>query len=260
VLFSLSPATGNTIGGTTVTITGQDIGNVTSVRFGPFVLTSGITVINSGTIQVQSPGPAIGIAVKVSVNTTRGESNAVTFTYVGSTPIQFDDKVLVGLINSPTAVAFGPDGKLYVGSQSGNLTRLTLNDAYDQVVDMQMVNITGGSMRCILGIAFNPLETQEMGSNISVYISTSLINHDGPQNSAGDGINGKVQRVWGANLENIADVVVGLPVSRIDHQRAVLWCVWIVIAALCCTAGCEFPHFIRSFVYLQVTRANCTFV
>jgi Malectin domain/IPT/TIG domain len=248
VLFSLSPATGNTIGGTTVTITGQDIGNVTSVRFGPFVLTSGITVINSGTIQVQSPGPAIGIAVKVSVNTTRGESNAVTFTYVGSTPIQFDDKVLVGLINSPTAVAFGPDGKLYVGSQSGNLTRLTLNDAYDQVVDMQMVNITGGSMRCILGIAFNPLETQEMGSNISVYISTSLINHDGPQNSAGDGINGKVQRVWGANLENIADVVVGLPVSRIDH--AVSFCDPIVrIRCLQCR---NYQTHVSSFFVLQI--------
>jgi Malectin domain/IPT/TIG domain len=216
VLFSLSPETGNTIGGTTVTITGQDIGNVTSVRFGPFVLTSGITVVNSGTIQVQSPGPAIGIAVKVTVNTTRGESNGLTFTYVGSTPIQFDDNFLLSL-NSPTAVVFGPDGNLYVGSQSGNLTRLTLNDAYDQVINMTMVNITGGSMRCILGIAFDPLETPDMGSNINIYISTSLINHDGPQNSAGDGINGKVQRVWGANLENIADVVVGLPVSRIDH-------------------------------------------
>jgi IPT/TIG domain/Malectin domain len=216
VLFSLSPATGSTIGGTTVTITGQDIGNVTSVRFGPSVLTSGITVVNSGTIQVQSPGPAVGITVRVTVNTTRGESNALDFTYVGSMPIQFDDNFLLSL-NSPTAVVFGPDGKLYVGSQSGNLTRLTLNDAYDQVVDMKMVNITGGSMRCILGIAFDPLETPEMGSSINVYISTSLINHDGAQNSAGDGINGKVQRVWGANLENIADVVVGLPVSRIDH-------------------------------------------
>jgi IPT/TIG domain/Malectin domain len=216
VLFSLSPATGSITGGTTVTITGQDIGNVTSVRFGPSVVTSGITVVNSGTIQVQSPGPALGTAVKVTVNTTRGESNPLTFTYIGSVPILFDGQPLLS-IDLPTAVAFGPDGKLYVGSESGNLTRLTLNDAYDGVVDMKMVNISGGSKRAILGIAFDPLETPEMGSNINVYISTSLMLQNWAQNSAGDGINGKVQRVWGANLENIADVVTGLPVSRYDH-------------------------------------------
>jgi IPT/TIG domain/Malectin domain len=217
VLYSLSPATGSIDGATTVTITGQDIGNVTSVRFGRFVLTSGITVINSGTIQVQSPGPAIGVAVEVSVVTNRGESNSSMFTYVGSTPIAFGETLLSGMISGPTSVSFGPDGKLYVGSVFGILARLTLNDAYDQVNGMKMVNIAGDSKRAILGIAFDPLETPEMGSDINVYISTSLIYTDYAQNSADNGINGKVQRVWGANLENIADVVTGLPVSRYDH-------------------------------------------
>jgi hypothetical protein len=32
-----------------------------------------------------------------------------------------------------------------------------------------------------------------------------------------------VQRVWGANLENIADVITGLPVSKIDHAVSVVW-------------------------------------
>jgi IPT/TIG domain/Malectin domain len=222
-LDSLSPQTGSASGGTTVTITGQQIGTATAVRFGPVLLTSGnFTVVNSGTIEVITPGPEIGVPVKVSVITSRGESNALKFTYVRFMPIAFSE-TLLSKISSPTAVVFGPDGKLYVGSQSGALFRLTLNEAYDQVINVFPANFTATPNRCILGIAFNPLETPETGADINVYISTSRINHPGTQNSAGDSINGKVQRVWGANLENIADVITGLPVSKIDHAVSVFW-------------------------------------
>jgi IPT/TIG domain len=222
VLVSLSPQTGSASGGTKVTITGQQLGDASAVRFGPILLSPGnFTVVNSTTIELITPGPEIGVPVKVSVITSRGESNALKFTYVRFMPIAFSGTLLES-ISFPTAVVFGPDGKLYVGSQSGALFRLTLNEAYDQVLNVFPATFNATPNRCILGIAFNPLETPETGANTSVYISTSRINHAGTQSSAGDSINGKVQRVWGANLENIVDVITGLPVSKIDHAVSVV--------------------------------------
>jgi hypothetical protein len=116
---------------------------------------------------------------------------------------------------APTAVAFGPDGNLYVGSTSGQLGRFTLNDNYDKVVSSVVSTID--PTRGIHSIAFDPLETAELGNNINVYISTSRIFHLEPRNSFGNGINGKIQTVKGANLDIVTDIVTGLPVSELDH-------------------------------------------
>jgi IPT/TIG domain/Malectin domain len=219
-LFSLSPLTGAAAGGTTVTLVGQDIGTATQVRFGKIMLSgSAITSINSGSISFQTPGPAVGVPVKVSVITPIGESNQLTFTYVASSPIQFSGQQLM-TINKPTALAFGPDGKLYVATQEGKLSRVTLNDAYDGVVNIVTSTITTD---CILGIAFNPLETPEMGDNISVYISVSKIYHGEIKSSSGDAINGRIKRVRGAQLDDIVDIVKNLPVSQLDHAVNALY-------------------------------------
>jgi Malectin domain/IPT/TIG domain len=212
-LFTLSPTNGGVAGGTVVTLTGQDIGTATAVKFGRVSIpASGITVINSGTISVVSPAPGIGIPVKVSVVTPIGESNQVTFTFVSSTPIDFSISKITNFVK-PTAVAFGPDGKLYVATQEGKLSRITLNDAYDTVVDS--VTATIDPTRCILGIAFDP--TEPAGPNLNVYISTTFIYHGERKSSSGNAINGKIQKVRGANLDIVTNVVTGISASEIDH-------------------------------------------
>jgi IPT/TIG domain/Malectin domain len=219
-LFSLSPLTGGVAGGTTVTLVGQDIGTATQVRFGKIILSgSAITSINSGSISFQTPGPAVGVPVQVSVITPVGESSALTYTYVATMPIQFSGQQLM-TINKPTALAFGPDGKLYVATQEGKLLRVTLNDAYDGVVNIFTSTVTTD---CILGIAFNPLETPEMGDSISVYISVTKIYQGEIKSSSGEAINGRIQRVRGAKLDDIVDVIKNLPASQLDHAVNALY-------------------------------------
>jgi ribosomal protein L35AE/L33A len=212
-LFALSPTSGGVAGGTVVTLTGQDVGTATAVKFGRVSIpASGITVINSGTISVLSPAPGIGVPVKVSVVTPIGESNTLTFTFVSSTPIDFTISKIMNFVK-PTALAFGPDGKLYVATQEGKLSRITLNDAYDTVVDS--VTATIDPTRVILGVTFDP--TEPAGPNLSVYITSSLIYHGERKSTSGNAISGKIQRVRGANLDIVTNVVTALPSSQIDH-------------------------------------------
>jgi IPT/TIG domain/Malectin domain len=212
----LTPASGDVAGGTVVTITGSALGGATAVNFGRTVLLgSEVTIVNSTTITVIAPTSALGIPVAISIVTPFGSSNSKTFTYINSSPIAFTVQKLLDFI-TPTAVCFGPDGKLYVASTKGQLGRFTLNDSYDAVVSSVITTVEQG--RGIHGIAFDPMETPELGANINVYISTSKIFHKEAPNTSGGGVNGKIQKVSGANLEIVTNVITGLPVSELDHS------------------------------------------
>lgn len=219
-VLSISPISGDIAGGTNVTIPGVAFSAATNVRFGQVVMTGAERkVINANAMLVVAPVSAFGVPVSVSVITPVGESNPGTFTFINSSPIAFSIQQLMEFDN-PTAVAFGPDGKLYVGSTNGALGRFTLNDSYDAVVGSTIITI--GQYKCIHGIAFDPMETAEMGITLSVYISTSDIFHGEYRNSFGNAINGKVQTVKGANLDQITDIVTDLPVSDLDHSVRLL--------------------------------------
>ncbi|MFJ5220696.1 IPT/TIG domain-containing protein [Streptomyces sp. NPDC088354] len=78
VLTSVSPSGGPASGGTTVVLTGTDLGGATAVRFGSTAATS--FTVNSST-QITAVAPAGTGAVPVTVTTPGGTSNAVTYTY-----------------------------------------------------------------------------------------------------------------------------------------------------------------------------------
>jgi IPT/TIG domain len=214
-LTTISPNNGFLGGGTQVTLTGSGFDTVFGVRFGQVVLSSlDITIVNSTTIVVVSPFSGVSVPAAVSVINPAGESNSRSFTYLSTIPIRFSSARLLGM-EDPTAVAFGPDLKLYVGNLKGQLGKYTLNENFDAVLSSVITTIDPN--RGIHGIAFDPLDDADT-LNPTVYISTSRIFHNEARNSIGDAVNGKIQTVRGANLDMVADIVTGLPVSGLDHS------------------------------------------
>lgn len=84
-ISTVTPATGPTTGGTTVTITGTHLVGATAVRFGTSLATT-YTVVNPTTITAVTPIHGAG-AVGVSVTTTGGTAvDATAFTFVTPRP------------------------------------------------------------------------------------------------------------------------------------------------------------------------------
>jgi hypothetical protein len=217
-LMSISPNNGYLGGGTPVTLTGSGFETAYGVRFGQVVLSSqDFTIVNSTTIIALSPFSGVSVPAAVSIINPAGESNSRSFTYLSTIPIRFNFAKLLD-IEDPTAVAFGPDSKLYVGNLKGQLGKYTLNDSFDAVLSSVIRTIDPN--RGIHGITFDPLEDTNT-LNPTIYISTSDIFHNEARNSIGDAVNGKIQIVRGANLDIVNDIVTGLPVSGLDHAVSI---------------------------------------
>lgn len=75
----ISPNQGSTAGGTTVTITGTNLGGATAVRFG----TKSATITANTPTSVTATSPSGAGAVGVTVTTPGGTSNPLSFFYVG---------------------------------------------------------------------------------------------------------------------------------------------------------------------------------
>ncbi|WP_421111479.1 IPT/TIG domain-containing protein [Streptomyces sp. NEAU-S77] len=80
VLTSLSPASGSTSGGNTVTINGSNLSGATQVLFGP----NPATVLTNTATQITVSAPAGSGTVGVTVTTPSGTSNALSYTYVAT--------------------------------------------------------------------------------------------------------------------------------------------------------------------------------
>ena len=216
-ISSISPTFGMLHGGQNVTITGTGFNynsNRIVVRFGAEQFTGkSIRVVNATTIIATSPKVPFVAPVKVSVETPLGRSmDTVAFTYLSSIPINFSTKSLMDF-SQPTSAAFGPDGKLYIGSIKGTLAKVKMDSDYTYVISV--VSAVVQPDRAILGIAFDPMDA---GNPIPpVYISSSQLYHGESKSSSGTAINGKVSRVIGANLDVVEDIVSGLPVCDSDH-------------------------------------------
>lgn len=216
---SLSPSSGDIAGGDLITITGSGFtyaASETVVHIGDLNLSDpDITVVDANTITVVSSVATIATPHPVAVSTPLGKSNALDFTYIDGAPIAFTTKKVTDLY-SPTTVAFGPDEKLYVGTGDGWIYKLTLDENFNIVNSMSssVLQDPSGDLRTILGLVFDPLDTS---STPSVYVSHTHSFHGESVSSSGLAINGKVSVVSGANLDQIDDVVAGLPASDHDH-------------------------------------------
>jgi glucose/arabinose dehydrogenase len=216
-ISGLSPLSGPMAGGTFVTIKGTGFKSLssgnTTVLFGETRLTgSAIQVINATTITFVTPASSVATPVAVSVLTPVGESNKATFTYVANGgPISFTSG-LMARIRFPTAMAFGPDRRLYVGTYSGQINRIEFKDGTLKIASWITKSVTPN--RPILGIAFDPVDT---GAYSTPYISHSFFFHGSATSSSGESINGKISKVIGSAMDRVEDVIINLPVSDHDH-------------------------------------------
>jgi len=213
---SLAPNTGSVVGGGEVVISGSGFtasASDTTVYFGSIPVSgSMVTVVDKNTIKVVAPPAASGY-VQVKVVTPVGDSNTVMYTYIDGMPIKFSSGTVVPDVYGPTCIATGPDGNIYVGTQTGAIVKLILDDNYQVVSNMtsHAVALSDTAFRSILGITFDPMDTS---ANPAAFVSHSTLFHGQLES-----YNGKVSRISGPKLDVVEHIIQGLPVSDLDHGK-----------------------------------------
>ncbi|MEL6493789.1 MAG: carbohydrate-binding protein [Cyanobacteria bacterium J06623_7] len=119
-----------------------------------------------------------------------------------------------------TTAAWGPDGRLYVGSVTGNITAYTFDDNYGIVSEQSIGTIAGLDNHNITGIAFNPFEND--GDGLQIYVSHNEFraNNEGESfdvNTEFSPYTGQVSTLSGANFGTLTPVVQNIGVSNHDH-------------------------------------------
>ena len=105
-------------------------------------------------------------------------------------------------IDDPTALAFGPDGRLYVGQLDGQIVALTL--AGHVVTAVELI-ATSDTFQTVLGIAFSPADDELYVSHTQLYGGES-----------GAPYPGTISRLAAPAYERV-DVITGLPASTAEH-------------------------------------------
>jgi glucose/arabinose dehydrogenase len=213
------PTSGNTAGGSVITIYGSGFrisDSSLTVRFGEnYANKKFFNIISDIKIEVQVPASTVATPVNLIVETSKGKSNAVPFTYLNGSPIAFTSAKLENFeIGLPTVLMFDNGGLLYIATADGKIARLKLSDDFKSVKGAVVSSVLSG--RTILGIAADPMSPQ---GKPDIYVSHSTLFHGESKSTSGLAINGKVSLVKGANLDLVVDIITNLPVS--DHDHAV---------------------------------------
>ena len=124
-------------------------------------------------------------------------------------PISFDRWSIP--INNATAMALGPDGRLYVATLLGTIHALTINynnrTFTDQVINTIRTN--EGGDRLTLGLAIDPDSTAD---NVILWVA-----HSSGSLNNGDLNSGTISRLSGTGFTQKNDVITGLPRSISNH-------------------------------------------
>lgn len=109
-------------------------------------------------------------------------------------------------ISEPTTLAFGPDGRLYVGQLNGQIVALTLDQ---QTVTNADLIADADTFESVLGLAFNPVGAVEP---ITLYVSHTLLygGADGPAFA------GAIAKLTAPEFRS-EEIITGLPVSNAEH-------------------------------------------
>ena len=127
-------------------------------------------------------------------------------------PVEFDVRTLTGDVNNPTTGAFGPDGRLYVGTENGMISAFTLDNDYN-VTDTEVITTFNdqNDSGAILGITFNPFEEVAPGETPTLYVTQTFLDRATPDYENG------VVALSGPNHSVLTQIITGLPVSGFSH-------------------------------------------
>jgi len=233
IITSVSPAAGGLAQGTRVTIRGIGFyAPAPAVTFGGAPAT-GVARTGSTVLRVLAPAADAAGTVDVAVaggGAVGGATASYTYEAGRAHPIKFQQTALKAAdgsdfrIAGPTAIALGPDGRVYVGQYKEHVQALTIDGDY--VVTDVCTSASVGDKRSVLSLSFDPLAT---GDGLRLLAATSILyyaqNHKQPR-SAWD--NGQVvvlrPGVGGSCLGVEAVLIDGLPVSNHDHAvQALEW-------------------------------------
>jgi len=215
--------------GEILTVLGSSFVNGAEVKFGN--KTASPVVSTATSIQVRVPTPTMNLEIlQITVITKTGVSNGISFTYaMMSVPCQavsFSETSLKKTdgtdykISDIAVIKYGPDGRLYLGSQRDLIHVLTINKNLQVIKDCSKNVRRGGPRRWILGIAFKPKSTA-----LKMYFTTNTFNwrkFNLIQDFGEGWTNGKIESVTLNDAtscfnDDVQDVVTGLPVTNHDH-------------------------------------------
>jgi cysteine-rich repeat protein len=109
---------------------------------------------------------------------------------------------------NPTALAWGPDERLYVATITGPIHALTIDFDDQTIVDDDVTNVLTG--RLVLGLSVDPDSTPD---NVVLWAG-----HSDVQQTSGDANSGGVSRLSGPTLAVRQDVITGLPRAIANHS------------------------------------------
>ena len=216
-VINSAPSQGPPAGGFPVTLTGLGFFPAAQVTVHWGGVNLGGSQIQTTPETISFTAPAGQGSIGVSVSTPGGVSNTVPFAYTteGPLPVQFSVSNLIPNVTMPTQAAWGPDGRLYVGSVIGQINAYTFDDQYN-VIGTQTINTIGGLPNLnILGIAFSPFDSP---GQVRIFVAHDLLfAHGGTCFSGPSTYWGQVSVLTGPDFSTVQPLITGLPASNHDH-------------------------------------------
>jgi hypothetical protein len=111
-------------------------------------------------------------------------------------------------VNDPSALAFAPDGRLYVGTVTGTLHALRFDYENKALVEDRVIETLAN--RLLLGLTVDPASTAD---NVILWAG-----HSDVSQGSGEANSGMVSRLSGPDLAQREDVVIGLPRAIANHS------------------------------------------
>lgn len=224
VLTGIDPPNSALEGGGSVKITGIGLLNGVSIQFGGEELEVDVDTATDSNVFVKVPSSDAEQSVDVIAKNKAGSSNALKFTYAsnGLRPIKFKESRVTmdgkTFDEGPiTGIKYGPDHRYYLSVKNSKVMSFAANS--EMKASDLCVSPSLGQHRDILGLAFNPADTE-----VKLYVSASVLywkEHEkltGPDAWANGQILLVMKDVDGQCLNKVGDPVVsGLPVSNHDH-------------------------------------------